>query len=67
LCAEKISEYHLKLNGESAYILGLLHDIGCREGKTYTRHTIDGYNFLVNEGFPDAARICITHAFHYNE
>ena len=27
------------------------------------RHVIEGYNFLVSEGFEDAARICLTHTF----
>ncbi len=27
------------------------------------RHVIDGYNFLIDEGYPDAARICLTHSY----
>ena len=27
------------------------------------RHTIDGYNFLKEQGYNEVARICITHAF----
>jgi hypothetical protein len=27
------------------------------------RHILDGYAFLRDEGFPDAARVCLTHSF----
>jgi len=43
--------------------MGLLHDIGRREGITFIRHLIDGYNFLNSLGYDDAARISITHSF----
>ena len=56
--AQKIAAAYPELKPESAYILGLLHDIGRREGVTDMRHTLDGYNYLLAEGFPDAARIC---------
>jgi len=44
-------------------VVGLLHDIGRREGVTGMRHVLDGYNFLADRGFEDAARICLTHSF----
>jgi hypothetical protein len=47
---------------ERAYVLGLLHDLGRQEGDTDMRHTLDGFRFLEAEGFPDAARICLTHS-----
>jgi hypothetical protein len=62
LAAKCIAE-HSNLDAEVAYILGLLHDIGRREGITKMRHTLDGYRFLQNLGFDDAARICIRHSF----
>ncbi len=61
--AEAVAVYHPELDPESAYILGFLHDIGRREGRSQMRHIIDGYNFLSAEGFEDAARICLTHSF----
>lgn len=61
--ARAIAINHPYLDDESAYILGLLHDIGRREGPTSMRHVVDGYRFLEKEGFPDAARICLTHSF----
>ena len=43
--------------------MGLLHDIGRRYGVTHLKHTIDGYNFLFNQGYDEIARICLTHSF----
>ncbi len=50
---------------EKAYCMGLLHDIGRRNGKMQARHAIEGYRFLMKEGFPEIARICLTHTFQY--
>jgi hypothetical protein len=61
--AELIAAHHPSLDPTTAYIFGCLHDIGRREGVTDLRHTLDGYNYLVNKGFDDAARICLTHSF----
>ncbi len=61
--AEKISHYHPRMDPEIGYILGLLHDIGRREGVFGMRHVYDGYQFLTQEGYPDAARICLTHSY----
>jgi hypothetical protein len=63
ITAETIAGYHPQIESEPAYILGLLHDIGRREGIHGMRHVIDGYNFLVKEGYPDSARICLTHSY----
>lgn len=51
------------LEAGSAYVLGLLHDIGRRAGVSAMRHVLDGYHFLAQLGYEDAARICITHSF----
>jgi hypothetical protein len=61
--ARAIAAQHPDLDAEDAYILGLLHDIGRRAGKSEMRHIIDGYNFLHQQGFEDAAQICLTHSF----
>lgn len=50
-------------DSDTAFVLGVLHDIGRREGVTRMRHTIDGYRHLTALGFDDAARICLTHSF----
>ncbi len=63
LGAEIIASHHPQLDSNIAYILGLLHDIGRREGPSNMRHTIDGYRFLEPLGYFDSARICLTHSF----
>jgi hypothetical protein len=61
--AQKIAAAHPDLDPEKAYSLGLLHDIGRREGVSDMLHVLDGYNFLLAEGYSEAARICLTHSF----
>lgn len=56
-CAKAISERCDNLDVETAYVFGLLHDIGRREGVTDMRHIIDGYHFMTSLGFDDCARI----------
>ena len=64
--AAKILAAHCPGMDENAsYILGLLHDIGRRTKAAGMRHVLDGYNFLLAKGYPDAARICLTHTFAY--
>jgi deazaflavin-dependent oxidoreductase (nitroreductase family) len=63
IAARLIAEHHPELDPDTAYILGLLHDIGRREGRTSIRHLIDGYRFLSDLGYEDAARISLTHSF----
>lgn len=62
-CAEKIALACGDMDGEKAYVLGLLHDIGRRMGKGHMRHIIDGYFYMKELGYPEAARICVTHSF----
>jgi hypothetical protein len=63
LAAQLIAERHPRLEPDVATILGLLHDIGRREGRSHIRHLIDGYRFLSGLGYEDAARISLTHGF----
>ena len=60
--ARAISEAHSDLDPDRSEVLGLLHDIGRREGITSMRHILDGYRFLCGLGFDGAARICMTHS-----
>lgn len=64
--AEKIAD-NANMNSEKAYIVGLLHDIGRRNGAMQARHAIEGFNFLTDIGFDDGARICMTHTFQYKD
>jgi len=61
--AKLIAERHPRLDPETAYILGLLHDIGRREGPSHIRHLIDGYRYLSGLGYEQAGRISLTHSF----
>lgn len=63
LCAEKIAEA-CGMDREKAYVLGLLHDIGRREGVKHLGHVYDGWVYLNRLAYPDAARICLTHSFN---
>jgi hypothetical protein len=63
LAARLIAEHHPELDPDISYILGLLHDIGRREGRTHIRHLVDGYRFLSDLGYEDGARISLTHSF----
>lgn len=65
--ASIIASYTRELNSEKAFILGLLHDIGRRNGVFQMRHIIDGYNFMTQEGFPYVARISLTHSYPYKD
>ena len=64
--AKLIASYCSDMDEDDAYILGLLHDIGRRFGVTDMRHTLDGYRFLDQLGYHDAAQICLTHSFPMN-
>ena len=66
-CAKAIAERCENLNSDTAYILGLLHDIGRREGVTDMRHIIDGYKYMKPLGYDICARICLTHSFPYKD
>ena len=66
-CARAIAKRCDNLDADTAYILGLLHDIGRREGVTDMRHIIDGYRFMTSLGYDDCARICLTHSFPYKD
>ena len=61
-CAEKIATA-AGMDGEKAYVLGLLHDIGRKYGIKHLAHVYDGYHYMMSLGYDDAARICLTHSF----
>lgn len=52
-----------ELDADTAYVLGLLHDIGRYAGVSSERHLIDGYRYCIDHGWEKAAQICISHAF----
>ena len=62
--AEKIAKA-AAMNSEKAYVLGLLHDIGRRNGTMQARHNMEGFRYLTSLGYEKEARICLTHSFQY--
>lgn len=54
------------LDSEKAYVLGTLHDIGRRVGFVGIRHIVEGYNYAMEKGWDDVARISMTHSFAEN-
>ena len=62
MCAERIAQ-SAGMDSEKAYVLGLLHDIGRKFGIKHLAHVWDGYHYMMSLGYPDAARICLTHSF----
>lgn len=65
MCAKAIASKCNDLDENIAYVLGLLHDIGRRDGLMDMRHILSGYNFMILQGYDDSARICLTHSFPY--
>lgn len=61
--ARRIAEKIPGMDPEKAYVMGLLHDIGRREGVTGMRHVIDGYSYMMSLNQPELATICMTHSF----
>lgn len=61
-CAERIAAA-ADMDSEKAYIIGLLHDIGRKFGVKHLGHVYDGWRYMTELGYPDAARICLTHSF----
>ena len=63
LAARLIAARHPDLDHETAYVLGLLHDIGRMDPQAGMRHILVGYRYLDNLGYADVARIALTHSF----
>lgn len=63
--ARNIASY-ANLDSERAYVYGLLHDIGRRVGFTGIRHIVDGYNYAIEKGWDEIAKISLTHSFATN-
>lgn len=62
LCAEKIA-VACGMDGDKAYVLGLLHDIGRKFGVRHLGHVYDGYKYMRDLGYTQVAKICLTHSF----
>ncbi len=64
--ASAIAKHVTNIDENKAYILGLLHDCGRMkdEWTEQTFHGLVGYNFLMDKGYPFAARIALSHSFY---
>lgn len=62
-CAERIASLCEGMNADKAYVLGLLHDIGRKFGISHLRHVYDGYHYMLELGYDEVAKICLTHSF----
>lgn len=51
------------MDSDKAYVLGLLHDIGRRDGSWGVEHIFDGYDYMTKLGEHQIARICLTHSY----
>lgn len=63
MACRNIAEKCQGISPDTAYILGLLHDIGRYPGVSSEKHLIDGYRYCMDRGWDKAAQICISHAF----
>lgn len=63
-CAKKIAEKCMGMNPEKAYVLGLMHDIGRKFGVKHLGHVYDGWKYMLECGYDEVARICLTHSFN---
>lgn len=58
-----IAERAEGMDCDKAYVMGLMHDIGRREGIKGILHIFDGYDYMISMGQKKIARICLTHSF----
>jgi len=65
--AKLIAEKILGMDSNVAYTMGLLHDIGRKEGSNGILHIFDGYDYMMHINQPEIARICLTHSFPTKE
>ena len=59
----RIAEHTDCIDPDTAYTMGLLHDIGRAAGVSGIRHIFDGHDRMIALGQPTIARICLTHSF----
>lgn len=63
-CAEKIAAACRDMDADKAYVAGLLHDIGRKFGVKHLGHVYDGWKYMLELGYDEAARICLSHSFN---
>jgi len=63
MAAERIASVVVGLNPDHAYVNGMLHDIGRRNGPSGLKHATDGYYYLQAQGYEESANVCLSHSF----
>ena len=63
LCARRIAAECKELDADKAYICGLLHDVGRKFGVQHMGHIYDGWKYMIELGYDEVARICLSHSF----
>ena len=63
-CAEAIATRCTDMDSDKAYVLGLLHDIGRRAGIGQLKHVYYGWQYMLEQGYPNVAKICLTHSYN---
>ncbi|MBO2517421.1 MAG: phosphohydrolase [Clostridiales bacterium] len=62
-CAENIARA-AGMDAGKAYVPGLMHDIGRKFGARHMGHISDGFRYMMQLGYDEAAKICLTHSFN---
>ena len=62
MCAERIARA-CGMDPEKAFVLGLLHDIGRKFGVYHMPHIYNGYRYMMELGYENVARVCLSHSF----
>jgi putative nucleotidyltransferase with HDIG domain len=65
--AERIAVELPDVDPSKAYVLGLLHDIGKSIDYRGKKHALEGYRFLMRQGYFEAAYAALTHDFPAKE
>lgn len=63
ICAERIAAACDGLDADKAYVCGLLHDVGRKFGIKHMGHIYDGWKYMLELGYDEVARICLSHSF----
>ena len=63
ICAERIAAACVDMDAEKAYVYGLLHDVGRKFGVKHMGHIYDGWKYMLELGYDEVARICLSHSF----
>ena len=67
--ARKLAGFIPDMDPDKAYALGLLHDCGRQRDEINEKafHAVTGYDYMMTLGFPQIARISVTHCFFEKE